>query len=249
VWLNLAGGNLGLRVVSQSSTGAVIEYRNGPASSDVRYVAPPRPSLNVPVSGLVMGVMKATTSGPVVPMRWSWRVTTPSTNPAAAATVTAGSAATVARAAASGWSGAAYRASVVASDGTVVSAVGRSLVHYTNETLASTMRYSSGWVTQTRAGALSSRIRATAKRGGYVTFMVTARSFGLLLQRGTSAGSVAIYVDGRLLRSMSLRASTSSTRLAWTVSYPTSGRHSVKVVNLTGGTSGQFGFDGLVSLV
>ena len=65
--------------------------------------------------------------------------------------------------------------------------------------------------------------------------------------KSPNAGSVAIYVDNHRVAVLSLRASRTSVALAWTTKFGTVGSHVVTIVNLTGGTRGQVGFDGFAS--
>jgi hypothetical protein len=248
-WVNLAGGQLAIRVVSQSSSGAVVQYRNGPASADPRYVPVPQPTVGIPVPRLVPGALRAYASGPVVPVRWTWRVTTPSSNPAAAASVTAASTTRTAGASTTGWTSVLYRAVAVASDGLVVTALGRGSTHYLGESDRSAFTYSYGWAAAARAGTVGNWARVTYRRGTSVVGVVTARSCGLSLVTGPNQGWVGIYVDGHRAAVVNLRSSHQGARLAWATTYVASGRHVVKVVNLSGGVHGQVGFDGLVSLV
>jgi hypothetical protein len=247
-WLDLDGGKLGIRVISVSATDAVVEYRNGYPSADPRYVPPPMPVVSVPSARLTAGAMKPSAYGPSVPVLWQWQVTTPTAGAAAAAAVSNGSAVTpTVRMAASGWLAASYRATAVATNGTAVSSTGHTSTHYTSETYTRYVHYTSGWVRATTSAAMSGAVRLTTKKGGAVSFRASARSVGLLLVKSPNAGSVAIYVDNHRVAVLSLRASRTSVALAWTTKFGTVGSHVVTIVNLTGGTRGQVGFDGFAS--
>lgn len=249
VWLNLAGGRLGLRINSQSLSGAVIDYRNGAASTDPRYVAPPMPTVSAPKSLLAVGPIRAGATGPTVPLRWSWRVTTPSAVPNAAAALTSATAVGLASAVSTVWTPWMYRASVRAVDGTVVSALGRAQGRYATQSPGASVGYSTGWASVAAPGAVGGAVRATKTLRATVLVRVTARSVGLLLQTGPTNGSVAIYVDGKWSANLNLRAAATSTRVVWSKDFGVNGAHTITLLNATGGASGVLGYNGLVSLV
>ena len=247
VWLDLAGGYLGVRVVSQDSSGAVVEYRNGLASSDPRYVAPPRPQVSTPTPGLRSGFVSLSSSGPVVPMRWTWRVTSPTTDPSAAASVSSKTALKTSLATRSG-AVRSYTATSRATDGTLVSARGWTKATYRSDASSSTLGYGGKWSLSSASNALGKSIHHTTRKGAFATALVRARSVGVLLQRGPKNGWVAIYVDGKRAGAVNMRSGSTSTRLAFVVSFPTSGLHRITVMNGSSGASGRMSFDGAVSL-
>ena len=144
VWIDLADGYLGVRVVSQDANGAVVEYRNGLADSDPRYVPPPRPELTVPQPWLRTGASHGVVVRPVVPMGWSWKVTTPPADPAAQSSVSVSSALKTGLASRTG-SVRVFTATATALDGTVVSARGATTASYRSDASNSTMRYGGSW--------------------------------------------------------------------------------------------------------
>ena len=75
---------------------------------------------------------------------------------------------------------------------------------------------------------------------------MTARSVGLLLQRGPKNGKAAVYLDGRKVAVLDLRAGSASTRIAWASALTTTRSHTISVVNLSKGK--RLGVDGLVVL-
>ena len=246
-WIDLAGGELAIRIVSQSSGGAVLDYRVGPSSSDPRYVAVPTPSLSVPNGHLAAGTTSVSQSGPVVPMRWSWNVTTPSINAAAAASISSAGALTRARSTIVGWNPAAYLAVARAVDGSLVTARGVVLTHYSTETRTTLASYSRNWSTVSRSGTVGGHVKQTSRRGASVTLRVAGSNVGVLLARGTAYGSVAVYLDGHRVATLQLHGMRSSLQLAWTAHFAGYGKHVVKLVNLTGGSHGSLGFDGVIS--
>ncbi|MFN8156323.1 MAG: hypothetical protein U0R68_02800 [Candidatus Nanopelagicales bacterium] len=248
IWLDLADGRIGLRVTSATATGATIEYRNGAAADDPRYVPPPKPELSTPVSAIGLGVVRPSSTGAVLPVRWSWRVTTPSLDGSAAASVTSKRAVANAVAGTTRWTPTAFRAYATALDGSVVSSYARAYSKYATENSTRTSTYSNGWVGARTSLAMNGSLRVTAKRGAAVATAVTGRSVGVVLARGARYGKVAVYLDGVRVAVLNLHASRTSVQVAWSTSFAESGTHTVRLVNLTGGSAGGLGYDGTVAL-
>ncbi len=248
IWIDLADGRLGLRIVATSATGATIQYRNGPAADDPRYAPPPKPELSTPVSSVGLGTVRPATTGAVLPLRWSWRVTTPSLDGNAAASVTSQRTVAKAVAGATRWTPTAFRAYATAIDGSVVSSYARAYSKYATENSTRTATYSNGWVGARTSLAMGGTLRVTAKRGAAVATTVTGRSVGVLLARGPRYGKVAVYLDGVRVAILNQHASATSVQVAWSTSFATTGTHTLRLVNLTGGAAGGLGFDGTVGL-
>ena len=246
-WIDFADGRVGIRITSQSAAGAVIEYRLGLPSTDPRYVAPPRPTVSVPVGRITPGTSTPTSSGPTVPVRWRWIVTRPPADPSQAAAVSSATVVSRARTSTAGWYASSYRAAARAVDGSVVTATGRVQSRYVPETSRSSVTYSRGWRTVKRTGTTGARVMSSTKKGQAVRIKVFGRSVGVLLARGTTYGSVAVYLDGHRVATLNLRGNRSSLQLAWTTTFAARGTHVVTLVNLTGGTRGGIGFDGIVA--
>jgi hypothetical protein len=244
VWLDLAGGRLGVKVVSQGSSGAVVQYRVGPASADPRYTPPPRPSLSVPRAKVGTGVVRKQGSVPVVPVRWTWSVTKPTTNPAAAAASSDAAARLAVRTGTADWRTVSYRASVRASDGALVTSRGTAQIKYRGERRS--VDYAKSWRTLRSAAAMGGSVRATTQRRAKVTTTVVGRSVGVLLQAGPSNGRVAVWVDGDRVAVVSMRAARTSVKVAFSRTWAASGEHRITLVNLGSGPRGRLGFDGVV---
>lgn len=252
-WVDLAEGRLGIRVAGQSMDNAVIEYRVGPAapgtpSAPAAPVTAP-PVLSQPMPGLLTGAVKAGRGGLVVPLRWVWSVTTPSGNPTAASATQVATAKASIAAAVSGFKAAAYRARAANAAGSAVSPLGRVRAHYMVETTVKGLRYSKGWSTARATGAVGRTLRLTTGKNTRVTATVKARAVGVLLQRSAKAGKAAIYLDGRRVAIINLRANRAATVLVWSATFAANGVHTVTVVNLGRGSRGVLGFDGVVTLV
>ena len=248
-WVRLDGGIIGVRVTSTSATGAVVEYSVGDPTLDPNYVAPIVPDVSAPVASIGLGTMRPTRYGPAVPVVWRWSVTTPSADPTAASSISSARATVPSvRMATSGWFATAYRAVALASDSSPVSTVGRATTHYWSER-ASVVSYSNGWTTAASSVAAGGSLRTTTRKGGAVAFRVTGRSLGIVLARGLAYGSVAVYVDGRRVAILKQHSSRTGVVLAWSTTFAEKGAHTVRLVNLTGGTSGRVGFDGVASVI
>jgi hypothetical protein len=241
-WIDLAAGQLGLRILSAGAAGALVEYRNGAAAADPRYVPPPLPSLTVPAASLRAGAITRSSSGPVVPVTWRWKVTEEDGTTSRWASSARTGRATVPGTA---WS---YRATEISSGGTAVAAVGRATGVYRSDSASSKVRYTASFKRASSSAALGGALHRTYFKGGRVQVSVEARSVGLLLQRGPRNGWATIYVDGRKHSSVNLRSSATSTRVAVVLTFPTAGSHVIAVVNASGGPRGRLGFDGFVRL-
>lgn len=247
VWIDLADDSLGVRVVSQDISGAVVEYRNGLAETDPRYVPPPRPELTGPQPWLRSGGITQSKYGPIVPMGWSWKVTTPAVDPAAQASVAVNSATKTGLASRTG-SIRTFTATANASDGSTVSARGATTATYRSDASGSTLGYGGSWQMSFPKTSLGAAIHRSAKKGAFASALVRGRSVGLLLQRGSSNGWVSVYVDGTKVGAVNMKGSGTATRLAYFVNFGTPGLHRVTVINASGGKQGRMGFDGVITL-
>jgi len=205
--------------------------------------------VSTPTPSLTIGAIRLAANGPTVPVRWGWRVVAPSLRPGAAAVMTSATATALAKAVSTVWTPWTYRASTPAPDGTVVTALGRAQARYASQVPSSVSIYSKGWVAVAARTAVGGAVRATKTLGATVVMRVNARNVGLLLQRGPSNGAVAIYVDGRLVAQVNLRATVTSTRVAWTKNFGVKGAHTITLRNVTGGVRGALGYNGVVSLI
>jgi len=248
-WVDLAGGRLGIRIESQSPTGAVIDYRTGSASTDPRYSAPAAPKISPPVAHLTGGYVSASGASPVVPINWRWTVTAAASSNSAA---TAPSVKTLVRPTATGttgWLPIVYRASAAGVTGQTVSAVGNAKVNYKSDGATSSTKYGAHWHVTTSTSALAGRLRATSTKGAVVTVTATGRSVALLLQSGSTNGWAAIWVDGKRVANVKMTtASATRTRVAYVANFAASGTHHIQIVNLNSGSRGVLGFDGVVAL-
>jgi hypothetical protein len=242
-WMGLAGGRLGLRVVSQSAAGAVIDVRAGAGAPTTPVMSASGPVsatvVSTPRATVRVGSASSTRSLLTVPVRWTW-------------TVKVGTGTTTKRldrtlaVPVSGTTAASYRASAASIAGTTLSPTGTAVARYLAEKPSTSVRYAKAWASSRASGATGSTLRRTTALRGKVSATVSGRSVGVLLQRGPANGRAAVYLDGRRVAVLDLRAGKASTRLAWASSLSTTRSHTVTVVNLSKGK--RLGFDGLVVL-
>jgi hypothetical protein len=240
-WMGLAGGRLGLRVVSQNASGAVVAYRAGPGAPSTPIMSATggvsATVLTTPRASVRVGKVPTSRTSLTVPLRWSWSVvvgsgsTTRRTDRTVPVPV-AGSSATT------------YRASAASIAGTALSPTGSATARHLVEQRSPSVRYAKSWTTARSSTSIGSSVRRTTAARAKVTARVTGRSVGVLLQRGPSAGRAAVYIDGRKVAVLDLRSKKASTQVAWASTLSTSSSHTVRVVNLS--TGKRLGFDGLV---
>ena len=248
-WIDLAGGRLGIRVESQTATGAVIDYRTGVASTDPRYSAPAAPKVSTPMARFAAGYVTTSRTSPVVPINWRWTVTAPSGSTSAATAPSVKTAVRPTATGTAGWTPIAYRASAVGVTGQTVTALGKASVNYRSDGATSIAKYSANWKVTSASSALAGRLRTSASKGAAVTVTATGRSIALIMQSGASNGSAAIWMDGKRVAIVKMRtASTTRSKVAYVATFATSAVHQFRIVNLSSGSRGVLGFDGIVTL-
>ena len=144
------------------------------------------------------------------------------------------------RMAAPRWFATAYRAVALASDSTAVLDVGRASTHYRERAVHRRSPSTRGWTTSRAVGAPSAASAAhDAARARPSRSASPGAASASCCSADRANGSVAVYLDGR--RVAIAQACARAARrlvLAWSRRSPTTGSHTVTVVNLTGGTSG-----------
>jgi hypothetical protein len=235
-WTSLADGRLRVKVVSTSAAGAVVEYEIG-GEPVVTQLAVTVLDLSAPTATLRRGAMTRTASGPVVPVTWAWGVTTESGT-------------TTSRAAATGLvtiAGNTLRrtASLTDADGHDWSATGTASAIFRSDRRATS--YVGRWSLATTSVANGGSLHRTATRYASASTTVTGSSIAVLLQRGARNGWVVVKIDGVRVAAVSMRG-TAGVRAAFATTFPTAGTHTVTVTNMTGGTYGAMGFDGVAVL-
>jgi hypothetical protein len=103
------------------------------------------------------------------------------------------------------------------------------------------------WTAKSGSSYLNGKALTSSKKNAKLTFAFTGRAAALVVSRGTSSGKVDVYVDGKRVGTVDLRAGSTAYRQAvWTRAFTGSGKHTVMINVLA--TSGRPGvtIDGLV---
>ncbi|WP_424858441.1 peptidoglycan recognition protein family protein [Streptomyces sp. SAI-170] len=106
---------------------------------------------------------------------------------------------------------------------------------------------SGSWSTRSSSSYLGGKSYSSGSRGASLTWTFTGRSASWVVSRASSSGQAYVYVDGVRVSTVDLKSSTTRYRQAiWTKTWPTSAKHTVKIVVV--GTSGRptITTDGLV---
>ena len=119
------------------------------------------------------------------------------------------------------------------------------LVQDTNDAL----KYTGGWTGSSAPGASGGHVRTTSNRGATVRVTFTGRSVAWVAARGPSRGSARIYIDGAYARTISLRATTMSSRLiVFARSWTAPGTHTIRIVCAGTRGHGRIDLDSIVVL-
>jgi hypothetical protein len=85
-------------------------------------------------------------------------------------------------------------------------------------------------------------LRYSTAAGASASYTFTGTSVSWVAYRGANRGEAAVYVDGLYRATVNLHSTTYWARqIVYAVSWPTSGTHTLKIVNL--GTSGHSRID------
>jgi len=105
--------------------------------------------------------------------------------------------------------------------------------------------YAGTWRTTTSTSYLNGAARYASTAGASATFKTSGRSFGFVTTRASTRGKVKVYLDGVYKGTVTLTSSATRYRtLAYVVSFPSSGTHTIKLVV----ASGRVDVDGFVVL-
>ncbi|WP_406410889.1 N-acetylmuramoyl-L-alanine amidase [Streptomyces sp. NBC_01614] len=108
---------------------------------------------------------------------------------------------------------------------------------------------SGSWTVRSSTSYLGGKSYSSRSKGAALTWTFTGRSASWVVSRASNYGQAYVYVDGVKVSTVDLKSSTTLYRQAiWTKTWPTSARHTVKIVVV--GTSGRptITTDGLVYL-
>jgi hypothetical protein len=102
--------------------------------------------------------------------------------------------------------------------------------------------YGGTWSTLSSSNASGGSARYATKAGAWVQFSFTGRAVAVVGPKGPSRGSVKVYVDGALIRTVSAyRSSSQSKVVLFAHTWDSSASHTVKLV--LSGTAGHPRFD------
>jgi subtilisin family serine protease len=97
--------------------------------------------------------------------------------------------------------------------------------------------YGSGWSRPTNGSALGSRLHTATRAGAWMTLGFTGRSINIIAPRGPTRGTFRVYLDGTYVEAISLRSSSTSSRIVmFAAAWSTNAAHTLKVVVV--GTAG-----------
>lgn len=98
--------------------------------------------------------------------------------------------------------------------------------------------YAGSWTTTTHSSASGGKVRTSTTPGSSVVFRFTGRAIGIVAPKGSTRGSVKVYVDGAYVQTISLYRATPLSRIViFARSWETGGTHTVRLV--TASTSGR----------
>ena len=102
--------------------------------------------------------------------------------------------------------------------------------------------YSGTWTTRTSSSASGGSTRYATKANAWVQFTFTGRAVAVIAPKGSSRGTIRVYIDGTSVGTVSAyRSSSQSKVVLFARSWSSSGSHKVKLLVL--GTSGHPRFD------
>lgn len=111
----------------------------------------------------------------------------------------------------------------------------------------SSLRYSSGWRTASSPNVFNGSLKYTYTSGASATMSFTGGTRAYLVtSTGTNRGKVKVYVDGRYKRTLNLYSAAPTNRAKfYLASFTGSGKHTVKLVQLSSGSRKRIDIDGL----
>ncbi len=91
--------------------------------------------------------------------------------------------------------------------------------------------YGSGWSRPASSSALGGRLHTASRAGASMTFGFTGRSINLVAPKGPRRGSFNVYLDGAYVQTVSLRSSSTSSRIVVVVAaFSANAAHTMKIV-------------------
>ncbi|MFD8676272.1 N-acetylmuramoyl-L-alanine amidase [Streptomyces seoulensis] len=87
------------------------------------------------------------------------------------------------------------------------------------------------WTTKSSSGYLGGRSLGSSTKNASLTWTFTGRSVAWVVSRAATSGQADIYVDGTKVTTADLKSTTTAYRNAlWTKTWPTSAKHTLKIV-------------------
>jgi hypothetical protein len=126
---------------------------------------------------------------------------------------------------------------------------GPTFLAYASQETSSYAKYTGTWTAVTGADLWKGGARTADAAGATATYTISARSIAWISERGPTMGSAKVYVDGVLVRTLSLSASTPSSRVVvWRRTWSSKATHAIRIVVV--GTAGHptVSVDGFVAL-
>jgi hypothetical protein len=236
-WVTLASGALRVRVAARTAAGAIVDYELGgvPAAGTLGLTVL---DVSTPLASLRTGSVVRTATGPAVPLTWRWGVDSAAGTTPQSATGTG--------VASPSWSTVRRTVTVPSADGSVWTSTGAAKALYRGDRTATA--YAGSWSLATSSIAMGGSVHRTTRRYASATTVVTGSSLAVLLQRGKSNGWAVVFVDGVRVATVCMRSASSGAKAVYATSFGSTGSHRVTVKNMSGGTSGALGFDGVVVL-
>jgi large repetitive protein len=96
---------------------------------------------------------------------------------------------------------------------------------------SSSVTYHGTWTTSMSASASGTGYRSATYRGASATLSFTAREVEYVATKGSAGGYVKVYVDGVSVGRYNLRSSSAYGQIIFRKAWPTSGPHTIRIVN------------------
>ena len=97
---------------------------------------------------------------------------------------------------------------------------------------SSSIKYSGSWRTDTRTDAFGGTLKSTSQKGAWAKFTFKGRAIAWVAPRTAPGGdTISVYVDGKLIKSVSLGANVYEPRkVVFSMAWKSSGKHTIKLV-------------------
>jgi hypothetical protein len=123
-------------------------------------------------------------------------------------------------------------------------ATGPELVAVLVQENGSGVRASGTWKTATSAAASGGRTRYASAKGASLSFTFTGRSVAWVGRKAYANGRASLYLDGKLVGTIKQHATSTTNRfVTWARTFPTTGKHVLKIVVLASPGTGRVDVD------